>query len=186
MADPLPSVDLASLAAGGGDPGARWWLDGEDLQANLVWLGRGDRIQPHRNDEVEVLVVVVLGRGKLTLAGRRAYRWVGLPSHAEGPRGKPPGRSARLLIRPLELWARCQVVQDPAPKDGEADDPGLGRGDLEDMRVHDLAGAATRLLERAAAALAGRVALTLVAGADPGRGRGRFAQATLLALRGGV
>ena len=59
-------------------------------------------------------------------------------------------------------------------------------GDLEDIRVHDLAGAATRLLERAAAALAGRVALTLVAGADPGRGRGRFAQATLLALRGGV
>jgi hypothetical protein len=44
-------------------------------------------------------------------------------------------------------------------------------GDLEDIRVHDLAGAATRLLERAAAALAGRVALTLVAGADPGRGR---------------
>lgn len=53
-------------------------------------------------------------------------------------------------------------------------------GDLEDIRVHDLAGAATRLLERAAAALAGRVALTL----NPGRGR--FAQATLLALRGGV
>jgi hypothetical protein len=39
-------------------------------------------------------------------------------------------------------------------------------GDLEDIRVHDLAGAATRLLERAAAALAGRVALTLVPGAD--------------------
>lgn len=70
MADPLPSVDLASLAAGGNHPGARWRLDGEDLQANLVWLGRGDRIQPHRNDEVEVLVVVVLGRGKLTLDGQ--------------------------------------------------------------------------------------------------------------------
>jgi quercetin dioxygenase-like cupin family protein len=70
MADPLPSVDLASLATGGGDPGARWRLDGEDLQANLVWLGRGDRIQPHRNDEVEVLVVVVSGRGELTLDGQ--------------------------------------------------------------------------------------------------------------------
>jgi quercetin dioxygenase-like cupin family protein len=70
MADPVAPVDLASLAAVGGHPGARWRLDGEDLQANLVWLGRGDRIQPHRNDEVEVLVVVVSGRGELTLDGQ--------------------------------------------------------------------------------------------------------------------
>jgi quercetin dioxygenase-like cupin family protein len=70
MADPIPPVDLASLAAGGGHPGARWRLDGEDLQANLVRLGRGDRIQPHRNDELEVLVVVVAGRGELTLDGQ--------------------------------------------------------------------------------------------------------------------
>jgi quercetin dioxygenase-like cupin family protein len=70
MPDPIPPADLASLAAGGNHPGARWRLDGEDLQANLVWLGRGDRIQPHRNDEVEVLVVVVLGWGKLTLDGQ--------------------------------------------------------------------------------------------------------------------
>ena len=67
MADPVAPVDLASLAASGGHPGARWRLDGEDLQANLVWLDRGDRIEPHRNDELEVLVVVVSGRGELTL-----------------------------------------------------------------------------------------------------------------------
>jgi quercetin dioxygenase-like cupin family protein len=54
----------------GGHPGARWRLDGEELQANLVRLDRGDRIQPHRNDEVEVLVVVVSGRGELTLDGQ--------------------------------------------------------------------------------------------------------------------
>jgi quercetin dioxygenase-like cupin family protein len=47
-----------------------WRLDGEDLQANLVRLDPGDRIQPHRNDEVEVLVVVVCGRGELTLDGQ--------------------------------------------------------------------------------------------------------------------
>jgi quercetin dioxygenase-like cupin family protein len=70
MGDPVPPVGLASLAAGGGHPGARWWLDGEDLQANLVRLDRGDRIQPHRNDEVEMLVVVVSGRGQLTLDGQ--------------------------------------------------------------------------------------------------------------------
>ena len=70
MADPVAPVDLASLAASGGHPGARWRLDGEDLQANLVWLDRGDRIEPHRNDELEVLVVVVSGRGELTLDGQ--------------------------------------------------------------------------------------------------------------------
>jgi quercetin dioxygenase-like cupin family protein len=70
MPDPMPSVDLASLAVAGGHPGARWRLDGEELQANLVRLDRGDRIQPHRNDEVEVLVVVVSGRGELTVDGQ--------------------------------------------------------------------------------------------------------------------
>jgi quercetin dioxygenase-like cupin family protein len=70
MPDPLPPVDLASLAAGGNHPGARWRLDGEDLQANLIRLDQGDRIQPHRNDEVEVLVVVVSGWGELTLDGQ--------------------------------------------------------------------------------------------------------------------
>jgi quercetin dioxygenase-like cupin family protein len=30
----------------------------------------GDRIEPHRNDEVEVLVVVVSGRGELTFDGQ--------------------------------------------------------------------------------------------------------------------
>lgn len=70
MPDAVSPVDLASLAAAGGHPGALWRLDGQDLQANLVRLDRGDRIQPHRNDEVDVLVVVVLGRGELTLDGQ--------------------------------------------------------------------------------------------------------------------
>ena len=70
MRDAVAPVDLASLAAGGERPGALWRLDGEDLQANLVRLGVGDRIQPHRNDEVDVLVVVVSGRGELTLGGQ--------------------------------------------------------------------------------------------------------------------
>jgi Cupin domain len=70
MPDAIPPVDLASLAAGRNDLGALWWLGGEDLQANLVRLGPGDRIAPHRNDEVEVLVVVVSGRGELTLDGQ--------------------------------------------------------------------------------------------------------------------
>jgi quercetin dioxygenase-like cupin family protein len=70
MRDAVPPVDLASLAAGGDRPGALWRLDGEELQANLVRLGLGDRIQPHRNDEVDVLVVVISGRGELTLGNQ--------------------------------------------------------------------------------------------------------------------
>jgi hypothetical protein len=70
MPDAAPPVDLASLAAGGNHPGTRWRLDGENLQANLVRLDQGDRIAPHRNDELEVLVVVVSGRGELTLDGQ--------------------------------------------------------------------------------------------------------------------
>jgi quercetin dioxygenase-like cupin family protein len=70
MRDAVPPVDLASLAAGGDRPGALWRLDGQDLQANLIRLGLDDRIEPHRNDEVDVLVVVVSGRGELTLDGQ--------------------------------------------------------------------------------------------------------------------
>jgi quercetin dioxygenase-like cupin family protein len=70
MPDLVPPVDLASLAAGGNDRGALWRLNGDDLQANLVRLDQGDRIESHRNDEVDVLVVVVRGRGELTLDGQ--------------------------------------------------------------------------------------------------------------------
>jgi quercetin dioxygenase-like cupin family protein len=70
MRDARSLVDLGGLAAAGDRPGALWRLDGEDLQANLIRLGSGDRIQPHRNDEVEVLMVVVAGRGELTLDGQ--------------------------------------------------------------------------------------------------------------------
>jgi quercetin dioxygenase-like cupin family protein len=70
MPDAIPPVDLAGLAAGGDHPGALWRLDGEELQANLVRLGQDDRIEPHRNNEVDVLVVVIAGRGELTLDGQ--------------------------------------------------------------------------------------------------------------------
>jgi quercetin dioxygenase-like cupin family protein len=53
-------------------------------------------------------------------------------------------------------------------------------GDLEHAQVRNLAAAAAELLERAAAAPAGRAALNLVPGA------GAPLKQTLLALRGGV
>jgi quercetin dioxygenase-like cupin family protein len=70
MRNAVAQVDLARLAADQERSGALWRLDGDDLQANLVWLGVGDRIQPHRNDEVDVVVVVISGRGELTLGGQ--------------------------------------------------------------------------------------------------------------------
>jgi quercetin dioxygenase-like cupin family protein len=70
MRDPVAPVDLASLAADQERSGALWRLDGDGLQANLVRLDVGDRIQPHCNDEVDVVVVVVSGWGELTLGGR--------------------------------------------------------------------------------------------------------------------
>jgi quercetin dioxygenase-like cupin family protein len=58
---------------------------------------------------------------------------------------------------------------------------GQDSGDLKNTRVHNLAAAATQLLDRAAAAApAGRAALTLVPGA------GAPLKQTLLAFRGGV
>src|SRR5919106_5946453 len=86
MRDAPPLVDLAGLAGAGDRPGALWRLDGEDLQANLIRLGVGDRIQPHRNDEVEVLMVVVAGRGELTSTAR-STRWPRWPL-STCPRGR--------------------------------------------------------------------------------------------------
>ena len=62
----------------------------------------------------------------------------------------------------------------------EADKRGTGRRGPPEHLVRNLASAAAELLERAAAASAGRAALTLVLGA------GAPLKQTLLALRGGV
>jgi hypothetical protein len=59
-ASPRP---VAILGLGGG------WMGRTCRLISSGWTG-GDPIQPHRNDEVEVLVVVVSGRGELTLDGQ--------------------------------------------------------------------------------------------------------------------
>jgi mannose-6-phosphate isomerase-like protein (cupin superfamily) len=61
-------VDLDRLA-GSGD-GVHWALAGSgDLNANLVRLDPGHAIGEHGNDEVDVLVVVLAGTGRLTVDG---------------------------------------------------------------------------------------------------------------------
>jgi len=56
---PFITVNLAGIDVGGAD-GAVWSLphDG-DLDANLVKLGPGGRIDEHRNDEVDVVYLTV-------------------------------------------------------------------------------------------------------------------------------
>jgi quercetin dioxygenase-like cupin family protein len=101
MPDPIPPVDLASPAMGGNHQGALWRLDGEELQANLVRLGQGDRIQRHRNDEVEMLMVVVSGRGELILDGQVHPLAAMVVAHL------PKGQSER--SRPsMGRWRTCR------------------------------------------------------------------------------
>jgi quercetin dioxygenase-like cupin family protein len=68
--EPLITVNLAGIDVSGAD-GAVWSLphDG-DLDANLVKLAPGGRIPEHRNDEVDVVILVVSGSGHLVVDGK--------------------------------------------------------------------------------------------------------------------
>lgn len=60
-------VDL--LAAGASGDGVAWSAAPEGLNANLVVLAPGAGIGEHRNDEVDVLVVVLAGAATVTVDG---------------------------------------------------------------------------------------------------------------------
>ncbi|HEX6425565.1 MAG TPA: cupin domain-containing protein [Acidimicrobiales bacterium] len=60
-------VDL--LAAGASGDGVAWSAAPEGLNANLVVLAPGSGIGEHRNDEVDVLVVVLAGAATVTVDG---------------------------------------------------------------------------------------------------------------------
>jgi hypothetical protein len=59
------------------------------MQANLIRLGQGDRIEPHRNNEVDMLVAVdgPLVTCRSTAADWWDCSWVGRPSYAKVPLG---------------------------------------------------------------------------------------------------
>jgi len=62
-------VDVAQLDAGGAS-GAVWSLPHEgDLDANVVVLSPGDRIDAHVNDEVDVIIVGLAGHATVTVDG---------------------------------------------------------------------------------------------------------------------
>jgi quercetin dioxygenase-like cupin family protein len=60
---PAP-VDLTAVE---GDGGVVWSVDPDGLDANLVVLVQGQAVAAHRNDEVDVLVVVVDGAATVTV-----------------------------------------------------------------------------------------------------------------------
>ena len=63
------TVDLDGVDLSGAD-GVVWSLPHRgDLDANLVKLGPGGRVADHRNDDVDVIVVVVGGEGAVTVDG---------------------------------------------------------------------------------------------------------------------
>jgi quercetin dioxygenase-like cupin family protein len=87
---PATVVDVArALAAAGGGDGAVWSLETDDLDANLVRLGRAGAIGEHRNDEVDVLMVVLGGDGVVTIDDTRHD--VGSPTLLCVPRGTTRG-----------------------------------------------------------------------------------------------
>ena len=62
-------TDLGAVPLAGAD-GVVWSLDERhDLNANLVRLSPGGAVGEHRNDEVDVLVVVLAGSGTLVVDG---------------------------------------------------------------------------------------------------------------------
>ncbi len=64
MPEPTSPVDLTAVA---GDGGVVWSAAPEGLNVNLVVLGPGQAIAAHRNDELDVLVVVLAGAASIAV-----------------------------------------------------------------------------------------------------------------------
>jgi quercetin dioxygenase-like cupin family protein len=62
-------LDRVDLLAPAGGNGVVWSVSPEGFHANLVTLQRGGAVDTHRNDEVDVLVVVVAGAGHVDVDG---------------------------------------------------------------------------------------------------------------------
>lgn len=68
--DGVVVADLAPLLGAAGD-GVHWTLEqATELNANLVRLEPGHAMESHRNDELEVLLVALAGRGHVVVDTR--------------------------------------------------------------------------------------------------------------------
>jgi quercetin dioxygenase-like cupin family protein len=64
-----PGLDVVDLLAPTDGNGVVWSTSPEGFHANLVSLEPGAAIDAHRNDEVDVLVIVVAGGGRIDVDG---------------------------------------------------------------------------------------------------------------------
>jgi quercetin dioxygenase-like cupin family protein len=66
-------TDLTALLQSAEGDGVHWTLEtSSDLNVNLVHLDSGHVVGEHANDEVDVVIVVLGGRGRLTIDGHGA------------------------------------------------------------------------------------------------------------------
>ncbi|WP_165360801.1 cupin domain-containing protein [Candidatus Chloroploca sp. Khr17] len=95
--DPEYMVDVAEALRHAAYDGAIWSLNCEQLNVNLMRLMTGAGIPEHRNDELDVLLVVFEGSGELQLDDQRLALEPGLALVI--PRGAR--RAIRCLRGPL-------------------------------------------------------------------------------------
>jgi quercetin dioxygenase-like cupin family protein len=70
-------VDLSAVAASVAAHGPAWTRRSDDLDVNLLVFGAGDGVAEHRNDEVDVLLVGIMGKGTVTIDGQSHQLEVG-------------------------------------------------------------------------------------------------------------
>ncbi len=70
-------ADLAAIAASTAVRGPAWRLTDSELNANLLVFDRGQGIESHRNDSVDVLIVGVAGNGSLRIDDTTYPLWAG-------------------------------------------------------------------------------------------------------------
>ncbi len=119
---PATPIDLAALARSAAAEGAIWSHAGSDLDANFVLFDGGQGVAEHINDEVEVLVVALLGTGFVELDGRQHRlapgQVIAIPAGARRAIGSAGGQFGYLTChrRRAGLWPRG--MPRPAPTDG--------------------------------------------------------------------
>ncbi|MEZ4523460.1 MAG: hypothetical protein R3A46_17730 [Thermomicrobiales bacterium] len=60
-------ADLAALVKRAEDRRVAWNASSQDLNVNLIVLHAGERVDAHRNDEVDVLIVGIEGSGEISV-----------------------------------------------------------------------------------------------------------------------
>ena len=115
LSDIASTADLADLARNATVEGAVWTVQSSDLNANLIVLEKRG-IDEHVNNEVDVLVVGILGAGRVTIDGVTQRLAVGqvvlIPRGARRDFRREAGRFAYLTChrRRSGLWPTSPPV----------------------------------------------------------------------------